>query len=240
MMTRAQFVEKVAENAARVQKYRLGGDGSDGTCDCIGLIIGALRLAGEKWTGTHGSNWTARNSVEGLCKISGASVLQEGDVVFKAREPEQQGYALPMAYADHPDRLDYYHVGVVMSTQPLEIIHCTGVQGGIKRDSALGAWRYRGVLKQVEEIAVTLKQVTGGKLALRKAPDKGANVVCYLPEGAQVEVLGETGAWSRVRYGERQGYSMTEFLLPRQVSLPLLLPREAAQALYLALKNALE
>ena len=35
--------------------YKQPGDGSDGTCDCIGLEIGALRRMGLKWTGIHGS-----------------------------------------------------------------------------------------------------------------------------------------------------------------------------------------
>ena len=36
--------------------YKQPGDGSNGVCDCIGLIIGALRRMGLKWTGIHGSN----------------------------------------------------------------------------------------------------------------------------------------------------------------------------------------
>lgn len=237
-MNRAQFVENVAANAARVKKYRLGGDGSDGSCDCIGLIIGAIRLAGEKWTGVHGSNYAARYVLRTLEKASKTD-LAPGDVVFKCREKGCAGYALPGSYADHADQRDYYHVGVVMAVHPLEILHCTGVEGGIKRDGTLGAWSYRGVLKQVTEDTVA-RVVTGGKLALRRAPDKSAPLVCRLPNGAQVEELDQAGGWSRVRCGEQEGYSMTEFLVPCQEPLSLSLPREAAQMLYQVLKNALE
>lgn len=51
------FLAAVQDNAARVQAYEHGHDGSDGLCDCVGLIIGALRLAGIKYSGTHGSNY---------------------------------------------------------------------------------------------------------------------------------------------------------------------------------------
>lgn len=33
-----------------------GGDGSDGTCDCVGLGIGALRRGGVNYKSLHGTN----------------------------------------------------------------------------------------------------------------------------------------------------------------------------------------
>ena len=66
MISLDQFLARVRENAARVREYEQGHDGSDGKCDCIGLIIGALALAGFKWPGIHGSNWAARNAMDGL------------------------------------------------------------------------------------------------------------------------------------------------------------------------------
>jgi hypothetical protein len=32
----------VEEIVAKAPTYRLGGDGSDGTCDCVGLLMGAM------------------------------------------------------------------------------------------------------------------------------------------------------------------------------------------------------
>lgn len=57
MIPLSKFLSCVRENAARVREYESGGDGSNGKCDCIGLIIGALALAGFRWPGIHGSNW---------------------------------------------------------------------------------------------------------------------------------------------------------------------------------------
>ena len=55
-----KFLEKVQVIKNLNPKRREPGDGSDGYCDCIGLVIGAVRRMGLKWTGIHGSNWAAR------------------------------------------------------------------------------------------------------------------------------------------------------------------------------------
>ena len=146
-MNSAAFVSWIRQNAARVREYRNGGSGTDGTCDCIGLIIGAWRMSGNKWPWTHGSNYTARYLVRGL---AAGQPLRLGDLVFKAREPGAKGYALPSAYRGHHDKRDYYHVGVVTRTDPLEITHCTSVPGGIKRDTQRGQWTYSGQFNKLE------------------------------------------------------------------------------------------
>lgn len=142
------FIAQVEAIAQASPVYRLGGDGSDGTCDCIGLVIGAIRQAGGAWMGTHGSNYAARYEMRELLPVTDAGELCLGDVVYKARTPGQAGYALPERYKNDPDQRDYYHVGVVTATSPLEITHCTGP--GIVRDTKLGKWVYRGRLKKVD------------------------------------------------------------------------------------------
>lgn len=52
MVTTESFLRGVDAIAGGKPTYRLGHDGSDGTCDCIGLIIGAIRRAGGTWDGT--------------------------------------------------------------------------------------------------------------------------------------------------------------------------------------------
>ena len=89
------WLNKVDEIAAEGPSYKLGHDGSDGACDCIGLIIGAIRRAGGEWNGTHGSNWAARNAVDALHAVADAGDLQVGQAVFKAAEPGKSGYNLP-------------------------------------------------------------------------------------------------------------------------------------------------
>lgn len=140
------FMRAVRANIARVNRYETGGDGSGGGCDCIGLIIGAVRLMGETWTGIHGSNYAARNHTAGLAALTDAAALDVGNLVYKAKEPDELNYKLPSRYANDHDQRDYYHVGIVTAVNPLEITHCTAVKGGIKRDAALGGWNYFGEL----------------------------------------------------------------------------------------------
>ncbi|MGM9623182.1 MAG: hypothetical protein ACI3X2_07685 [Butyricicoccus porcorum] len=55
-MNRTQYVQKVRDIAHEAPSYRSGGDGSDGTCDCVGLRIGALRRGGVNYKILHGTN----------------------------------------------------------------------------------------------------------------------------------------------------------------------------------------
>ena len=151
-MTLNAFLAAIDAIQAEPPTYRLGGKAEDGTCDCIGLIIGALNRCGVKWPGIHGSNWAARNAMAWMLPVSDASDLTVGDVVYKARRPGETGYSLPDRYAADPDRNDYYHVGVVRSVSPLRIVHCTS-PGGVKTDTRMGRWVYAGELRQLDEAA---------------------------------------------------------------------------------------
>ena len=219
-ITRERFLEKVEEIAQSNPSYKEGRDGSDGTCDCIGLIIGAIRRAGGAWNGIHGSNYAARYEMRELLPVMDAGELCLGDVVYKARTPGQAGYALPERYKNDPDQRDYYHVGVVTATSPLEITHCTGP--GIVRDTKLGKWTYRGRLEKVaydsaegmETMAQTAKvtAMSGSTVKMRSKPSTSDGLYWEVPVGDKVQVAEISGGWAKVRYGDRTGYMMTEFL----------------------------
>lgn len=214
------FIAQVEAIAQASPVYRLGGDGSDGTCDCIGLVIGAIRQAGGAWMGTHGSNYAARYEMRELLPVTDAGELCLGDVVYKARTPGQAGYALPERYKNDPDQRDYYHVGVVTAVEPLEITHCTGP--GIVRDTKLGKWTYRGRLEKVDydgtEVVETMAQeakvtaASGSTVKMRSKPSTSDGLYWEVPVGAEVQVAEITGGWAKVRYGDRTGYMMAAFL----------------------------
>ena len=146
------FVAKVEEIAGEEPRYRIGGTGKDGTCDCIGLVIGAIRRAGGTWSGLRGTNYTARNEMVSLSSIACNSELKVGEVVFKARDPGEKGYdadTIRRNYASSPDKRDYYHIWVVMSVYPLRIRHMT--TPAAKMDTKLGAWSHHGWCSLVEK-----------------------------------------------------------------------------------------
>lgn len=214
------FIAQVEAIAQASPVYRLGGDGSDGTCDCIGLVIGAIRRAGGSWTGTHGSNYAARYEMRELLPVTDAGELCLGDVVYKARTPGQAGYDLPERYGADPDNRDYYHIGVVTAVEPLEITHCTGP--GIVRDTKLGKWTYRGRLEKVDydgtEGMDTMVQTatvvadSGDDVKMRSTPSKTDGLYYKVPVGATVQVASVDGEWAKVRYQDRTGYMMVEYL----------------------------
>ena len=219
-ITRERFLEKVEEIAATDLVYQEGKDGSNGACDCIGLIIGAIRRAGGSWTGIHGSNYSARYEMRELLPVMDAGELNLGDAVYKARMPGEVGYALPERYKNDPDQRDYYHVGVVTAVEPLEITHCTGP--GIVRDTKLGRWTYRGRLEKVDydgtEVVETMVQTatvvadSGSKVKMRSKPSTSDGLYWEVPVGALVQVAEVSGEWAKVRYQGRTGYMMVEYL----------------------------
>lgn len=231
------FLAAVDRSAARVTEYCLGGDGTNGKCDCIGLIIGAVRLCGEEWPGLHGSNYTARNQLaDGIHKDE---QLRLGDLVFKGRQPNDSGYALPDKYKSSGDLTDYYHVGVVTSADPLRITHCTAVPGAVRHDSTRGKWHYSGRLKLVEEggdvpMQTAIVAAPSGKTVnLRKEASAHSAILCAVPVGAEVYVPDWNAApdWARVTFGQDAGYMKTEFLTPQDEKSRLVALLEQALAL---------
>ena len=227
--TLSAFLSAVDAIAAEQPTYRLGGKAEDGTCDCIGLIIGALNRCGVKWPGIHGSNWAARNAMAWLLPVADAGDLSVGEIVYKAKRPGETGYALPERYAKDPDRSDYYHVGVVRSVEPLRIVHCTS-PGGVVVDTKVGKWAYRGWLKLIDtsasagvsntitgddatmDILATVTAERGSTVNMRSRASTSASLLERVPVGARVTIMDEYGGWAKIRYGSVTGYMMSDFL----------------------------
>lgn len=225
MISLSAFMQGIQNNVARITHYENAGDGNGGGSDCIGLIIGAVRLAGGTWPGIHGSNWAARNVTDDLHAVSSASELLVGDIVYKAREPGQDKYKLPDTYKNDPDQRDYYHVGVVTSVSPFTVTHCTGVNGGIQRDHALGAWRYAGELSLVDYddyspeapadpvlYRATITADNDFPVRLRSGPSIKYEILCQVDQGTVVDVLETGNGWSKIRVGSATGWMMNQFL----------------------------
>lgn len=198
--------------------YKSGGDGRAGECDCIGLIIGAIRRAGGEWRGTHGSNYAARNEMQSL---ESSPRLEIGMAMYKYYAPGEAGWNLPAAYKNHPDQNDYYHVGTVLSVSPLKIAHCTSWSGGsgIKIDTLLGAWKYGGRLKGLsydsEVIPMDKARVdapSGRTVRMRANPADNATIIANVPIGVDVEVLDKRPGWWQIRHAGKTGWMMDKYL----------------------------
>ena len=247
MISMKAFAENVVELAGTITEYVWGATGENGKCDCVGLVIGALRMGGIRWTGTNGTNYTARNAMRYLTPLEDAGMLQTGMVVLKSRAPGQGGYALPDKYKQGADLNDYYHIGVVTGVEPLVITHCTE-PGPIKEDRSASAWNWYGELVQVEtgentETETRMMYVTGGKLALRNGPGKTYQAKVWIPDGEMVTARDYDSTWAKVTWGKYEGYSMLEYLTEttpeENDKVTLTLERETADMLLKALEQAL-
>lgn len=109
-MTNTEFVKRVLEISATNPTYRTGGDGRDGTCDCIGLVMGAL---GGKFD-MHSTNYFARYKL--------------------ANEPNQMTDEEELELGD-TDETKYNHKG--LHQQPLS--YSTNGGGTREKDSLHGA-----------------------------------------------------------------------------------------------------
>lgn len=244
-MTYEEKLKTFLKNVDKIKKekptYRQPGDGSDGTCDCIGLVIGALKRMGIKWPGIHGTNYTVRRALVSLNKINSISDLKVGDIVFKARDKSHSKYNLPSRYKKggayyNGDLLDYYHVGVVTSKNPLNITHMTSPT--VKVDTKLGNWSYYGMLTLLAGDTKTPAPVSGepaesnlegivssggtavvwaqsGRyVKMRQQPSTSCRLYEEVPIGARVTLVEPGETWAKINYGRRKGwYMMAKYLL---------------------------
>ena len=235
-----KFLKKIDDIKRSKPKYRQPGDGSDGTCDCIGLIIGAIRRVGLKWIGIHGSNYAARYASVGFKKINAVQELEVGNMVFKAYEPGNSRNTLPSRYKHggkyyNGDLNDYYHVGVVTSVSPLNITHMTSPT--VKVDTTIGKWAYKARIKPLVDAGAyssisvpdkpstpVFEPVTTGARAvvvaasgryvkMRQQPTTRCGLYDEIPVGAVVTLDRPGETWAQISYGRRKGwYMMAKFL----------------------------
>jgi len=234
--TREKFIERCMD-IIRARPEYAGGCSSTTKCDCIGMVKYALRKNGVTLS-TTGTNWTYRNQVENIRRISGKSVLKTGDVVFKVRAPGEKGYNLGPKYKPggecyNGDLNDYCHIGVVKQLSPLQIIHMTSPTA--KTDTSIGKWAWAADLKkQYVDISVTPTPMpapdpspepapyvdeaivvadSGKWVKMRQQPSTKCGLYDDVPVGARVKVLVHGYEWTRISYGGRKGwYMMTKYL----------------------------
>ena len=193
--------------------------------DCSGLFVKAFRDQGSSIY--HGSNTIYRKYCSEKGKLTNISQLKRGMVVLKwnPNTPEKFNDGLG----------DFQHIGLVTSVNPLRIVHASSAAGCVTTDTKLGKWAYWGWLKNVaktdaapviqpetidegdEDPMATTEFATviadsGSTVNMRTKAKSTAALVERLALGARVEVLGTCGSWTKVKFGSRTGYMMSQFL----------------------------
>lgn len=236
-MTYKQLVQKFLEKVKLIfdsnPKRREPGDGSDGYCDCIGLIIGAIRRMGMKWTGIHGSNYAARQEISELTPLTSQSQLEVGDIVLKAVPKGHKNWALPSRYWKggkyyNDDLNDYYHVGVVYSLTPFQIRHMSSKMTIDTKINTFYPWNYKGKLTKLVKAASDIPDPTptpeptikkaivvaksGSTVNMRQSPSKSSRIMIRIKLGQTVTIVTPGEEWAKITYNNFTGYMMSEFL----------------------------
>lgn len=192
--------------------------------DCSGAFVYAYRQFGESIY--HGSNRIIRVYCHDVRRVTGVDELKVGMVIFKARDDLSRmkaEYKPGGRYYNAALPCDYYHMGLVTSVRPLEIINATPPR--VRIDSDLSKWCCAGYLNAVDyaggapgpepgPVYARVDAPSGRTVNLRRGPSKTTAVLVRVPIGETVEVLAQTSElWWNVRYGRHTGYMMREFLV---------------------------
>ena len=226
MITVDKYLEGIESIYVEQPDYREGGDGSDGTCDCIGMCRGALERAGQSnVTNMRGTNQAARKTIKNLQKIKSSDQLRKGDVVLKVRDKDYEGMKLPDRYrkggADYDSsvgEINFTHVGTVTRTNPLEITHMTSPKP--QKDSSLGRWEYMGQLPWVSDseepepdaMRAMVYADSGKTVKMRAKPSTLCRLYWDVPVGSEVIIMKQEKTWSEIIWCGRTGYMMNKFL----------------------------
>lgn len=229
-ITPEKYVEGVDSIYVEQPAYQLGHDGSDGTCDCIGMPRGALERKGVTGvTNMRGTNQAARKTITGLQQLKKAGQLCLGDVVLKVRDKDDKSMPLPDQYrrggSDYSEKfgeINFTHIGTVTRVDPLEITHMTSPTA--KKDTSIKGWTWFGQLPWVsadaevpEEPAAqtwaTVCAESGKTVKMRARPSTLCRTYWDVPIGAQVILTDPGEDWSGITWAGRSGWMMSRFLV---------------------------
>lgn len=237
-VTASKYVAGVESIYEEQPSYELGHDGSDGSCDCIGMCRGGLERAGATdITNMRGTNQAARKTIRNLQELKSADVLCVGDVVLKTRDKDDPNMRLPDRYREGGEDYDptwgetnFTHIGTVTRVNPLEITHMTSPTA--QKETKLKGWSYFGELPWVEyepapepepepepelQMAIVVSE-NGKPVKMRAKPSAKCGLYWEVPSGSEVIVdnwdAKDDGqrVWSLITWRNSMGYMMQEFL----------------------------
>ena len=192
--------------------------------DCSGLFVKIYRDQGSSIY--HGSNTIYRKYCGEKGELKNANQLVPGMAVFKWN---------PNTPSKYDDGLgDFQHIGLVVSVNPLRIIHASSAAGCVTTDTKIGKWKYWGKLKDVDysgsvvpdpepipkpepepetKKIVTVVSENGKPVNMRTKAYLTAPLVDRVDCGTRVYWLKDNGnGWSYIQFGKKYGWMMSKFL----------------------------
>ena len=226
-------VKKMIQSAEEALGWPYVSPGSNDRngIDCSGLFVKIFRDQGSNIA--HGSNTIWRKYCYDKGPLTSISQLEPGMAVFKHKDQDT---------AKYPDgQGDFCHIGLVVSVNPLKIIHASSDKGCVTTDTKLGKWSYCGKLLGVDyaggggsvdpepgpepapapepvgPVYATVWAASGQTVNLRKEKSMSSKLLARMPIGTKVRVIRQGDTWCNVAYTDSypatwQGYVKTEFL----------------------------
>lgn len=215
---------KAADVAALARTEALEGEVSYADMDCQAWVEHVVEEAGGRMA-YAGSNDMARNACAYLGTVAQARAegrLVPGALLF-IREEGGEG-----AKYQKDGLGNFSHVGFYCGCADCETADSSKSRGGVgSRRLSDNVWTHVGWAKEIDyasapgaesgaaqsaaQVTATVVAPSGQTVNLRATASANAVVREYVPVGATVEVLGENGAWCRVRHN-KTGWMQTRFL----------------------------
>ena len=208
--------------------YVSPGTNDQNGIDCSGLFVKCYR--DQKANIYHGSNTIFHDYCSRTGKLTSVSQLQPGMAVFKIKDWTDADKGNKW-YGKEPGNLS--HIGLVVSVNPLRIIHASSVAGCVTTDTSIGKWKYYGMLKDVAYgnsdpapvqpskdnnetggviMKATVTSANGQPVNMRATPNKAGRLITKIAVGETVDVNMEGNEWTLISYKGQTGYMMTTFL----------------------------
>lgn len=208
--------------------YESPGTNDERGIDCSGMFVRAFRA--QNASIYHGSNRIIRAHCRGVIQLTSAAQLVPGMAVFKRRDDgaEPVEYKPGGKYYDAALVGNYYHIGLVCSTNPLRIVHATPPVA--KVDTALAStkgtpgWSWAGYLIDVdygttkEDATMTTPKTEyavayaaqGTTVNMRDKPN--GEYMLKIPIGTRLPIHAGSNGWSQTTYNGHIGWVKDEYL----------------------------
>ena len=204
--------------------YVLGGETPSGL-DCQGLIEFVVRDLGGR-VSYRGSNDMLRNACTRVDPL-GAASPEPGCVLFIVRHDGGE----PAHYNDGLGNAS--HVGWYTGGRH-EVVHASSSRGRVAPSTLKNGWTHIGWLKAVQYSGVPNEPAQEGgdpvigyinlpptsSVFHRISPSTASGWWGRIYGGAAVEIVSDSGEWTRARHGGSDGYIMSKFITTNASAQP--------------------
>ena len=205
--------------------YVSPGTNDERGIDCSGMFVRAYKLQGASIY--HGSNTIWRSNLSEKGRIVSTNQLQVGMAVFKNRDWTEKDSKNKWYNKDADGNM--YHIGLVVSVNPVRIIHASTNGMCVREDPYSKAWTHWGKLNNADYNGYNGTQTevnnmktmyvyseNGGNVNMRAAMSTtSGQIIAKIPSKTPVTFLSDEGAWARIEYNGKTGFMRSEFLKER-------------------------